>query len=154
VKRKKRQKSIAVIHGPNLNLLGAREPDVYGSMTLRDVDAAIRKLCGELDCKVSIEQHNGEGELIDAVHAAAARGSAIVINPGAYTHYSYALRDALAAVVVPKAEAHLSNTHSREPFRRRSVIAAAVDGTVGGFGVNSYLLAVRAVAAMLDEITR
>lgn len=152
MKRKKRPKSIAVIHGPNLNLLGAREPEIYGRTTLRDVNAAIRKLCDELDCKVSIEQHNGEGELIDAVHAAAARGSAIVINPGAFTHYSYALRDALAGVAVPKVEAHLSNTHAREAFRRRSVIASAVDGTVGGFGVNSYLLAIRAATALLDEI--
>jgi len=141
-----------VIHGPNLNLLGAREPDIYGRTTLRDVDASIRRLCDELDCKVSIEQHNGEGELIDAIHKAAARGSGIVINPGAYTHYSYALRDALAAVAVPKVEAHLTNTHARERFRRRSVIAPAVDGTVGGFGVNSYLLAIRAVVALLDEI--
>ena len=152
MKRKRRPKSIAVIHGPNLNLLGMREPDVYGTTTLREVDAAIRKLCSELHCKVSIEQHNGEGDLIDAVHRAAARGSAIVINPGAYTHYSYALRDALAAVSVPKVETHLSNTHAREKFRTRSVIAAAVDGTVGGFGVNSYLLAIRAAAAMLDAI--
>jgi 3-dehydroquinate dehydratase II len=152
VKRKKRAKTIAVIHGPNLNLLGAREPEIYGSTTLRDVDAAIRGLCDELGCKVSFEQHNGEGELIDAVHRAAARGSGIVINPGAYTHYSYALRDALAAVAVPKVETHMTNTHAREPFRRRSVIAPAVDGTVGGFGVNSYLLAVRAVCALLDQM--
>ena len=152
VKRKRRPKSIAVIHGPNLNLLGIREPHIYGRTTRRDVDVAIRRLCGELDCKVSIEQLSGEGELIDAVHKAAARGSGIVINPGAYTHYSYALRDALAAVAVPKVEAHMTNTHAREPFRRRSVIAPAVDGTVGGFGVNSYLLAIRAVVALLDEI--
>jgi len=152
VKKKKRSKSVAVIDGPNLNLLGAREPEIYGRTTLRDVDAAIRRLCDELDCKVSIEQHNAEGDMIDAIHKAAARGSGIVINPGAYTHYSYALRDALAAVSVPKVEAHLSNTHAREGFRRRSVIAPVVDGTVGGFGVNSYLLAVRAVVALLDEI--
>ena len=152
MKRKKRAQSIAVIHGPNLNLLGVREPEVYGSTTLRDVDAAIKRLCAELGCKVTIEQHNGEGELIDAVHAAAARGSGIVINPGAYTHYSYALRDALAAVAVPKVETHLTNTHAREAFRRRSVIAPAVDGIVGGFGVHSYLLAIRAVLELLDEI--
>jgi len=153
VKKKKRPKSIAVIHGPNLNLLGMREPEIYGSATLRDVNAAIRELCDELKCKVTTEQHNGEGELIDAIHAAAARGSAIVINPGAYGHYSYALRDALASVAVPKIEAHLSNTHAREPFRRRSVIAPAVDGTVGGFGVNSYLLAIRAAVALLDKMS-
>ena len=153
MKKKKRPKSIAVIHGPNLNLLGMREPEIYGSATLRDVNAAIRELCDELKCKVTTEQHNGEGELIDAIHAAAARGSAIVINPGAYGHYSYALRDALASVAVPKIETHLSNTHAREPFRRRSVIAPAVDGTVGGFGVNSYLLAIRAAVALLDKMS-
>ena len=144
-------RSIAVIHGPNLNLLGTREPALYGSMTLRDVDAAIRKLCKQLGCTVTTEQHNGEGEMITAVQKAAARGSAIVINPGAFAHYSYALRDALAAANVPKVEAHLTNTQARERFRRRSVTAAAVDGTVGGFGVDSYLLAIRAVHARLDS---
>jgi len=151
VKGRRSNRSIAVIHGPNLNLLGTREPEVYGSMTLRDVDAAIRKLCEQLGYEVTTEQHNGEGELIDAVQKAAVRGSAIVINPGALAHYSYALRDALAGAAVPKVEAHLTNTQAREPFRRRSVTAAAVDGTVGGFGVDSYLLAIRAVVARLDS---
>ena len=151
MKGRRSNRSIAVIHGPNLNLLGTREPEVYGSMTLRDVDAAIRKLCEQLGYEVTTEQHNGEGELIDAVQKAAARGSAIVINHGALAHYSYALRDALAGVAVPKVEAHLTNTQAREPFRRRSVTAAAVDGTVGGFGVDSYLLAIRAVVARLDS---
>jgi 3-dehydroquinate dehydratase-2 len=153
VKKKRPERSIAVIHGVNLDMLGSREPEVYGRMTLKEVDAAIRTVCRELKCKVSIEQHNGEGELVDAIHAAAARGSAIVINPGAYAHYSYAIRDALSAVSLPKVEAHLSNTYAREPFRRRSVIAPAVDGCVVGFGVNSYLLAIRAAAAMLDAIS-
>ncbi len=152
MKKKRRTKSIAVIHGPNLNLLGAREPEIYGTTTLDGIDAAVRRLCEELQCKVSIEQHSGEGDIIDAVHRAAARGSGIVINPGALTHYSYALRDALAAVAVPKVETHLSNTHAREAFRRRSVVSPVVDGIVGGFGVNSYLLAIRAVSALLDEI--
>lgn len=151
MKGRRSDRSIAVIHGPNLNLLGTREPAVYGSMTLRDVDAAIRHLCAQLGCKVTTEQHNGEGEMIDAVQKAAARGSAIVINPGAFAHYSYALRDALAAASVPKVEVHLTNTQAREPFRRRSVTAAAVDGTVGGFGVDSYLLAIRAVLARLES---
>ena len=152
MEKQRRPKSIAVIHGPNLNLLGAREPEIYGTLTLRDVDAAVKRLGDELGCKISTEQHNAEGDLIDAVHRAAARGSGIVINPGAYTHYSYALRDALAAVAVPKVETHLSNTHAREAFRRRSVIAPVVDGVIGGLGVNSYLLALRAVCALLDEI--
>ena len=150
MKGRRSNRSIAVIHGPNLNLLGTREPEVYGSMTLSDVDAAIREVCEQLGYEVTTEQHNAEGALIDAVQEAAARGSAIVINPGALAHYSYALRDALAAAAVPKVEVHLTNTQAREPFRRRSVTAAAVDGTVGGFGVDSYLLAIRAVAARLD----
>ena len=147
----KRGKSIAVIHGPNLNLLGSREPEVYGAATLDDVDAAIRALCAELGCDVTIEQHSSEGDIVDAIHGAAARRSAIVINPGAYSHYSYAIRDALAAVAVRKVEAHLSNTQAREPFRRRSVITPVVDGIVAGFGVQSYLLAVRAAVALLDK---
>lgn len=145
------RKTVAVIHGPNLNLLGQREPGVYGTVTLQDVDAAIRALAVDLGCDVTSSQHSGEGEIIDAVHAAAGAGHAIVINPGAYAHYSFAIRDALAAAAVPKAEVHVTNIYAREIFRRRSVIAAAVDGIVAGFGVESYLLAVRAVVAMLDK---
>lgn len=146
------RRSIAVIHGPNLNLLGAREPAVYGSATLAQINSAIRKLGAQLGRRVTVEQHSGEGQLIDAIHKAAASRSAIVINPGAYGHYSYALRDALAAVNVPKVEVHLSNIHARESFRRKSVVAPVVDGVVAGFGADSYLLAVRAAAAMLDGI--
>jgi len=145
------RKTVAVIHGPNLNLLGTREPDVYGAATLDDVDASISALAGKLGCEVSSSQHSGEGEIIDAIHAAAAAGSAIVINPGAYAHYSLAIRDALSAARVPKVEVHLTNIFARELFRRSSVIAPAVDGFVAGFGVESYLLALRAVAAMLDK---
>ena len=145
------RKTVAVIHGPNLNLLGTREPDVYGSATLKDIDAAIRSLAGELGCEVRSSQHSGEGEIIDAVHAAAGAGHAIIINPGAYAHYSYAIRDALAAADVPKVEVHLTNIYAREEFRRTSVIAPAVHGVVAGFGAESYLLALRAVAAMLDK---
>jgi 3-dehydroquinate dehydratase II len=148
--KKRRARSVTVLHGPNLNALGTREPEIYGSLTLRQIDAAIRALAKELGVSVTIAQHSVEGDLIDAIHAAGARGSAIVINPGAYTHYSIALRDALASVGVPKVEVHLSNVHAREAFRRRSVIAPVVHGTVGGFGLHSYLLALRAAAAMLD----
>jgi 3-dehydroquinate dehydratase II len=151
VSNKKKRRSIAVIHGPNLDLLGKREPAIYGKTTLRELDAALGKFCDELGLDASFEQHNGEGALIDAVHSAAARGAAIVINPGAYGHYSIALRDALAAVSVPKIEAHLSNPHAREPFRRRSVVAAVVDGTIAGLGVHSYYLAVRAAAYLLER---
>jgi 3-dehydroquinate dehydratase-2 len=145
------RKTVAVIHGPNLNLLGAREPSVYGFATLDDINASIRSLAAELGCEVTLSQHSGEGEIIDAVHRAAAAGHAIVLNPGAYAHYSYAIRDALAASDVPKIEVHLTNVFAREDFRRTSVIAPAVHGVVAGFGAESYLLALRAVAAMLDK---
>jgi 3-dehydroquinate dehydratase-2 len=147
----KARKTVVVIHGPNLNLLGKREPDVYGFATLADIDAVIRALAPELGCDVLSSQHSGEGEIIDAVHAAASAGHGIVINPGAYAHYSYAIRDALAAADVPKVEVHLTNIFAREEFRRESVVAPAVHGVVAGFGMESYLLALRAVAAMLDK---
>src|SRR5271166_4766201 len=148
------KRHVVVLHGPNLNALGTREPQTYGSTTLEQIDRAIRELAVSLSLDVTIEQHQGEGELIAAIHKAAAAGSAIVINPAAYTHYSYAVRDALAAVSVPKIEVHLTNIYAREPFRRRSVVAPVVHGTVAGFGVDSYLLALRAVAGLLDEIKR
>lgn len=141
-----------MLHGPNLNALGTREPNVYGSATLEEINSALRDLAAELGCSIEIDQYASEGGLIDAIHQAAAHGHAIVINPAAYTHYSYALRDALAAVTVPKIEVHLSNIYARESFRRRSVIAPVVHGSVSGFGAQSYLLALRAAAAMLDEI--
>ncbi|HLN47619.1 MAG TPA: type II 3-dehydroquinate dehydratase [Magnetospirillaceae bacterium] len=145
---------VVVLHGPNLNALGTREPGVYGSTTLAQTDAAIVALAEQLRLQVEISQHQSEGEIIERIHAAGAAGSAIIINPGAYTHYSYAIRDALAAVAVPKVEVHLSNIYAREAFRRRSVMSPVVDGTVAGFGAESYLLALRAVAAMFDEIKR
>jgi 3-dehydroquinate dehydratase-2 len=141
-----------VLHGPNLNLLGRREPGVYGRLTLAEIDADLKRTARQLGCSLVIRQYSGEGQLIDAVHEAAQRGRAIVINAGAYSHTSYALRDALAAVDVPKVEVHLTNVHAREPFRRRLVLAAAVHGGVFGFGVMSYRLALRAAAAMLDAI--
>jgi len=143
-----------VLHGPNVNALGTREPQTYGTAALDQIDRSIRDLAAKLSLDITIEQLQGEGELITAVHKAAAAGSAIVINPAAYTHYSYALRDALASVSVPKIEVHLTNIYARETFRRRSVIAPVVHGTVAGFGADSYLLALRAAAGMLDEIKR
>jgi 3-dehydroquinate dehydratase II len=150
--QKKKKNGIAVIHGPNLNMLGIREPAVFGAQTLEQINTQIRKAARELGCDVSIVQHSGEGEIIDAIHAAARKHQAIVINSGAYGHYSYALRDALAAVSVPKIEVHITNIFARETFRRRSVIAPVVDGGIFGFGPQSYLLALRAACAMLDEI--
>ncbi|HEV2038000.1 MAG TPA: type II 3-dehydroquinate dehydratase [Candidatus Eremiobacteraceae bacterium] len=144
--------SVVVLHGPNLNALGTREPQTYGTETLEQINTRLLKLADDLHCEVFIQQHSSEGALIDAIHTAGERGRAILINPGAYTHYSYALRDALASVTVPKIEIHLTNIYARESFRRRSVIAPVVDGAVFGFGSTSYLLGLRAAVAMLDEI--
>jgi 3-dehydroquinate dehydratase-2 len=139
---------VLVIHGPNLNLLGRREVDVYGKLTLAEVDAIIGREAAALGVAVRIEQHSGEGAIIDAIAGAAGTADGIVINPGAYTHYSYAIRDALAGVGIPAVEVHLSNVHAREPFRARSVVAAACAGTVAGFGPVSYCLALRALVAL------
>jgi 3-dehydroquinate dehydratase II len=144
--------SVVVLHGPNLNALGTREPQVYGAQTLDAINEQIQQLGRELGIEVLIQQHSSEGGLIDAIHAAGGQQRAILINAGAYAHYSYALRDALASVSVPKIEIHLTNIYARESFRRRSVITPVVDGAVFGFGAISYLLGLRAAAAMLDEI--
>ena len=142
---------ILVLHGPNLNLLGTREPEVYGHATLADIDQDIATLAAELGVRVESFQSNHEGALIDRLHAAASEGiDGILINPGAYTHTSIALRDALAAVSIPTVEVHLSNIHARESFRRRSHIAPVVIAQVAGFGVTSYALALRGLVARLQ----
>ena len=134
---------VLVIHGPNLNLLGEREPGVYGKQTLAEIDAAIQALAQQLSVEVSVVQHNSEGAIIDALHAARNDCDAVLINPGAYTHYSYAIADAIAAISIPVIEVHISNVHAREQFRRTSVVAPVCAGSVGGFGADSYLLALR-----------
>lgn len=141
---------ILLLHGPNLNLLGQREPDVYGQDMLADHIARTRVAATEFDCEVEDLQSNHEGELIEAVHAARGRCDAIIINPGAFTHYSWALHDALAAFDGIVVEVHLSNPDAREPWRRTSVVAPVALGSISGFGGIGYELAVRAVAAELQ----
>ena len=130
---------ILVLHGPNLNLLGQLEPDVYGRQTLSDINETLKTLAAELCCSVDAVQSNHEGELIDRLHAAKSDGfSGVVINPGGLTHTSVALRDAIASIELPVIEAHLSNIHARETFRHHSYVSGVVLGPVAGFGAMSY----------------
>jgi 3-dehydroquinate dehydratase-2 len=142
---------VLVIHGPNLNLLGDREPEIYGTQTLADVNELITTSAADLGLEVRCEQYNGEGQIVDALHAARSATDLIVINPGAYAHYSYAVADAIKSIGIPTIEVHLSNIHARDEFRRTSVTAAACRGTVGGFGPLSYVLALHAAAKMLEK---
>ena len=144
---------ILVLHGPNLNMLGLREPDIYGTITLADVNAQIATLAAELGLEVEIFQSNHEGQLVDKIQAAREQCDALVINAGAYTHTSVALLDALLSVGLPVVEVHLSNLYKREEFRHHSYIARAAIGQICGFGVDSYLLGVRAVVATLKKAT-
>ncbi len=144
---------ILVLHGPNLNLLGTREPTVYGSTTLEEINEALVALGTELGVSVDTRQSNVEGELITWIQQASSQFEGIVFNPAAYTHTSIALRDAVTAVGLPMVEVHLSNIHSRESFRRRSYLASVAVGQISGFGLQSYVLGLRAIVHGLQSKT-
>lgn len=144
-----KKKRVLVLNGPNLNLLGKRQPEIYGRMTLEQINKKIRALAEELGVEVEIRQSNGEGELVGWIQEAPKQFGAILINPAAYTHSSVALRDAIAAAGIPTVEVHISNIYKREEFRKHSYIAGAAVGQIAGFGVNSYLLGLRAAVELL-----
>lgn len=143
--------NILVLHGPNLNLLGQREPGVYGSATLEDINRLLETEAQALQVKLSALQSNHEGVLVDAIQAARDQHSGLLINAGAYTHTSVAIRDAIAGVNIPTVEVHLSNIYRREPFRHHSYIAAIAIGQISGFGPNSYRLGLQALVHHLRE---
>lgn len=143
--------TLLILHGPNLNLLGLREPQIYGSLTLAEINTSLTQLADALGVTIQAHQANSEGELIDILHEARNWAAGVVFNPAGYTHTSVALRDAVAAIGLPTVEVHLSNIFQREDFRQRSLIAAVCLGTIAGFGALSYELGVRALVAHLQR---
>jgi 3-dehydroquinate dehydratase II len=144
-------KAILVLHGPNLNLLGTREPKIYGALTLEEINHRLAQSGAELGLEVRTFQSNSEGELIDTLHKALSWAHGVLFNPGGYTHTSVALRDAVAAIGIPVVEVHLSNIQAREEFRRISLLAPVCRGSITGFGWRSYLLGLHALAGILYE---
>ena len=142
---------ILVMNGPNLNLLGTREPEIYGSLTLADIHERLRQRANEVDLDIEFMQSNHEGALVDAIQRARRTADYIILNAGAFTHYSIALRDAIAAVNVPVIEVHLSNIHQREEFRHKSVIAPVVLGQIAGFGAESYMAALEIIIMRMGD---
>lgn len=144
-------KKILVIHGPNLNLLGDREVGVYGNVTLESINKQLKVIAKKEKIALDVFQSNIEGEIVDAIQKAKTKYNAIVINPGGYTHYSVAIRDAIAAIKVPTIEVHLSNIYAREEFRHKSLIAPVAIGQIAGFGPNSYVLGLMAAISFLKK---
>ncbi|MHA1599964.1 MAG: type II 3-dehydroquinate dehydratase [Alphaproteobacteria bacterium] len=142
---------VLILNGPNLNLLGTREPEIYGTATLADIEAQCRKQAKALGLTTDCRQSNAEGELVGWIQEARDGAAGIILNPGAYTHTSVAILDALLAVGLPVIEVHLSNTHKREDFRRQSYVSRAADGVICGFGVHGYLMALEAMATILAD---
>jgi len=145
------KRSYLVLHGPNLNLLGKREVGIYGDLSLDELNSLLHTEAEKLGVKLECYQSNSEGDLLDRIHGAVGNYEGIVINPGAFSHYSIALRDALAGVDIPAVEIHLSNIYAREEFRHRSVIAPVVQGQISGFGPQSYLLGLRSLVNICDR---
>lgn len=143
---------VLVINGPNLNLLGVREPGVYGSDSLESIEKELKQAAEELNITLGCYQSNHEGDIVDTLHRSMKEADGVILNAGALTHYSYALRDAIAAIKIPVIEVHMSNIHAREEFRHTSVIAPVCVGSIAGFGKNSYLLALQAIKNILTNL--
>lgn len=150
MEERKKTKKVLVIHGPNLNLLGIREPEIYGPATLNDINSTLEDIGNRLGLAVETFQSNHEGALVDKIQQAVSDQDGLIINPAAYTHTSIAIRDALAVLDIPIIEIHISNIHKREPFRHQSLISGVVTAQITGFGVQGYSMALQALAEMID----